>query len=181
MGKSAEYMSKYRSRMNSTGSSSVFQDIDAKEYKDVFMNGTKAQFREVPDGERAKVAERDADYVSQSGSSYWYTDEGVYRSSDHWGEGVASCDWMLDGYDEGDASSFTYHYGKGSHMGFAKWDDFSVKTSAIYDKTKPPFEQYLGDANASISDVARGYITRNGEVYKAKFDRQFRFWTFENR
>ena len=41
------------------------------------------------------------DYVSKSGSRYWYTDQGVYRESDHFGHGVRSCDWTLDGYGYG--------------------------------------------------------------------------------
>lgn len=56
-----------------------------------FFVATRASFAacEKPEGE--------PDYVSGSGSAYWYTAEGVVRMSDHWGAGVASCDWYLDG------------------------------------------------------------------------------------
>lgn len=40
---------------------------------------------------------REPDHESNSGSCYWYTPEGVIRESDHWGQGVASCDWYIDG------------------------------------------------------------------------------------
>lgn len=32
----------------------------------------------------------------RSNSCYWITVEGVYRASDHWGYGVASCAWHLN-------------------------------------------------------------------------------------
>jgi hypothetical protein len=39
---------------------------------------------------------RKADYVSESGSKYFYTKEGVIRVSDHWGSQIATCNWHLD-------------------------------------------------------------------------------------
>ena len=39
--------------------------------------------------------EREPDYISGSGSAYWYENGGVIRCSDHWGYGVASCNWWL--------------------------------------------------------------------------------------
>ena len=33
-------------------------------------------------------------YKSKSGSSYFFTEEGVYRSSNHWGR-AANCRWRL--------------------------------------------------------------------------------------
>ncbi len=35
-------------------------------------------------------------FVSDSGSKYYYTDKGVYRVSDHWGN-VKTCNWAIDG------------------------------------------------------------------------------------
>ena len=32
----------------------------------------------------------------RSNSCYWITDAGVYRASDHWGFGIASCAWHLN-------------------------------------------------------------------------------------
>ena len=47
---------------------------------------------------------RKADYISYTtwghiSSIYHYTEEGVIRTSDHWG-GVASCQWNLEGLNE---------------------------------------------------------------------------------
>jgi hypothetical protein len=57
--------------------------------------------------------------VSGSGSRYWYNDEGVVRESDHWGYGIASCTWKLDGsgYVETDSPV----------CGYCAWSDFERK------------------------------------------------------
>lgn len=40
---------------------------------------------------------REPDFVSDSGSQYWNTGDGVIRRSDHWGNGIRSCDWHFYG------------------------------------------------------------------------------------
>ena len=60
------------------------------------------------------------DYRSGSGSEYWYTPEGVYRLSDHWGAGVGTCQWSI----EGDAVSSSWNDRNGERCGFCKWEDF---------------------------------------------------------
>ena len=47
--------------------------------------------------ERAEPPKGRPDHVSGSGSAYWYTEDGVYRSSDRWGSSVATCSWYLRG------------------------------------------------------------------------------------
>ena len=54
-------------------------------------------------------------YKSKSDSQYFYTDEGVYRYSDHWGR-VANCRWKLLAN-----GKFKNQI---SHLGYAKWSDF---------------------------------------------------------
>lgn len=90
-----------------------------------FFSGTAADFVST---ERPG---REPDYVSDSGSEYWYSADGVTRGSNHWGTGIASTDWFLDGVD---ASSFdrkakgngTKSYGK------AKWSDFIQNADYTY-------------------------------------------------
>lgn len=43
--------------------------------------------------------ERTPDFVSGSGSEYWYEDGKVIRNSDHWGNGIASCNWWIRDFD----------------------------------------------------------------------------------
>jgi len=59
--------------------------------------------------------EKKAHFQSKSGSYYSYTDEGVYRYSNHWGR-VATCRWRIKGID-------TYK-NQAYYVGFAKWQDF---------------------------------------------------------
>ena len=56
-----------------------------------------------------------ADFVSESGSQYMYTKEGVYRKSNHFCYQVGTCLWLLDG---------NVHSGS-EVVGFCKWSDFS--------------------------------------------------------
>lgn len=41
-----------------------------------------------------------ADYKSDSGSEYMFTDEGIYRKSDHWSMNINTCVWLLNGKEE---------------------------------------------------------------------------------
>lgn len=38
------------------------------------------------------IPDRHPDYISESGSQYWYSSDGVTRFSDHWGS-VSTCKW----------------------------------------------------------------------------------------
>jgi len=55
-----------------------------------FFNETKATFT------RCSRPAREPDYQSASGSRYWYEHDAVVRESDHWGGGIASCDWYIE-------------------------------------------------------------------------------------
>lgn len=54
-----------------------------------FFDGTAAIF------DLCETPSTEPDYVSASGSKYWYVNGGVVRSSDHWGDGIASCSWYI--------------------------------------------------------------------------------------
>ena len=66
------------------------------------------------------IPDRAPDYRSAD-SSYWYSDEGVVRQSDHWGRGIASCTWTLG--DEPLAPCYR-NKGLGQRSGFIPWGDF---------------------------------------------------------
>lgn len=57
----------------------------------------------------------EADYISDSGSEYMYSKEGVYRRSDHFGCNISTCIWLLDG---------EYHVSNDAVIGFCKYVDF---------------------------------------------------------
>jgi hypothetical protein len=82
---------------------------------------------------------RNPDYISASGSMYWRTEKGMYRSSNHWGQV---------------RSSFYVLKGKESQCGFCKWENMypiteytiSEETSKEYDI--PLFPEYrIGKQN----------------------------------
>lgn len=77
---------------------------------------------------------RQPDHVSESGSKYWYTQEGVYRESDHWSFCVASCNWALDDY---------YICDGVERCGFCRWEDFQVNPlyNHMIEETKTAFEK----------------------------------------
>lgn len=54
-------------------------------------------------------------YKSKSESVYFYTSDGVYRKSNHWGR-VANCRWKLN--------SISNYKNQQTVIGFAKWSDF---------------------------------------------------------
>ena len=62
--------------------------------KDNFFECTIANFKRVTDSNFEFIP----DLITKSGSEYMYTEEGVYRKSDHWNNKIALCSWLLDGY-----------------------------------------------------------------------------------
>lgn len=90
--------------------------------KSNFFYSTNATFIE-----QNKVI-KDFDYKSNSGSKYKYTKDGVYRYSNHWGFGVATCNWLLN----------TGNYGLNNErfspykLGFCKWSNFSLNFPKLY-------------------------------------------------
>jgi hypothetical protein len=78
--------------------------------KDNFYKSSKTVFTSCARPESAP------DYVSDSGSEYWYSEDGVIRFADHWGY-VASCEWYLD--------DFNILWTEGT--GYASWESFERK------------------------------------------------------
>lgn len=66
---------------------------------------------------------REPDYVSDSGSCYWYTDDGVIRGSDHWGSLVASCRWYF-GCQFDIQSNYAHAQFDEMAYGFSAWKNF---------------------------------------------------------
>lgn len=95
--------------------------------RDNFMWNTVAEFESVPKRPRRKPDYTSTDRNGKVSSEYWYEPDGVIRGSKHWGVGVASCDWAIEGV-AGKGSEITMTnklYGK------AKWEDFTQKTRDV--------------------------------------------------
>ena len=103
-----------------------FQDGIADEYN--FFTETIVLYQET------EKPDREPDFTSGSGSRYWYSKEGVIRGSDHWGNGVARCDWALK--QKNGRTIYGYDYDCPTHLkearyGFARWEDYLFKAKLI--------------------------------------------------
>lgn len=87
-----------------------------------FFRNTFCIFNEVSYCEFIK---EDFKYHSKSGSMYHFTDEGVFRRSNHWGR-VGNCRWRLNKIKSNSAEK--------QIIGYAKWKDFYEN-----DEVKPLF------------------------------------------
>lgn len=76
-----------------------------------FFKHTFCEFTQVEDFQFPE----NTNYKSKSESMYFYTDEGVYRKSNHWGR-VANCRWKL--------ISTENYKNQNIVIAFAKWSDF---------------------------------------------------------
>lgn len=115
--------------------------------RDNFYQSTACNWKETKE-----LLQDDPDYTSDSGSMYWYTDEGVYRTSNHWGFGVGSCDWTLNSNPE-----LSHRDDEGLRTGFAKWTDFTHTD----EKTFPQIVEMLTPKEAGLV----GETDQDTEVY----------------
>lgn len=85
--------------------------------------------------ETSYVPKRNPDYTSLNrygdvSSQYWYTPKGVYRRSNHWGDGVASCDWYFkDAKYNQLFNEIAVHNRR--YVGFAEWKDFAAMGNLV--------------------------------------------------
>lgn len=77
-----------------------------------FHKHTYCDFQEIAMDDVANIP---INYKSKSGSSYAFTNEGVYRISNHWGR-AANCKWQLISNEKIKSQT--------QKCGFAKWTDF---------------------------------------------------------
>jgi len=79
--------------------------------KSNFFKHTYCIFKEVSP---TQLPNQKPDYISKSKSSYYFTEEGVFRKSNHWGR-AANCRWKL--------ISDTYK-SQNNIIAYARWVDF---------------------------------------------------------
>ncbi|NUY79876.1 hypothetical protein HUK80_03135 [Flavobacterium sp. MAH-1] len=104
----------------------------------------------------SETPDRSPDYTSSSGSQYWFSDEGVFRKSNHWGR-AAKCKWRLV------AST-----GKTSRQksGYADWSGFAS------DNEHEKLYFLKSDANSlhyfhkDVSDYTGEFLRTSGDTMK---------------
>ncbi|RZK11500.1 MAG: hypothetical protein EOO46_06535 [Flavobacterium sp.] len=80
--------------------------------KSNFHRHTFCVFKEV---KLEEVVGLKPNYTSKSGSSYYFTSEGVYRVSNHWGR-AANCKWRLQSLEDVSTDR--------TRAGYANWNEF---------------------------------------------------------
>ena len=130
--------------------------------KDNFYVNTIAEFKET------KRPRRKPDHISYTregkvSSEYWYSDQGVIRGSKHWGSGVASCDWFMEGQRTNMRGSKQY--------GECSWSDFTQKSDIVTSGNKATmstFENTVGGIKRSFggsTPIVRGFNDEIGKSY----------------
>ncbi|WP_046756721.1 hypothetical protein [Kordia jejudonensis] len=139
-------------------------------HKQNFFRNTYCVFTTVS-GEN--LANKKPDYTSKSGSQYFYTEEGVYRISSHWGR-AATCRWRL----QTDASNFR----NGAKVGFAKWTSFYKDNDVekLYFIKKSEFTQQYEYFHKEEPSYSPNYILRTAGDTK-KVLRQLKVITTETK
>ena len=115
-----------------------------------FHKHTFCIFKEV---DFSKIENLISNFRSKSGSSYYFTNDGVYRLSNHWSR-VANCRWRLikskDKFNNNVNDSISKY-----KLGFAKWEDFYPDND--YEKL------YFIEVNFELKEA--NYFHKNGSNF----------------
>ena len=143
---------------------------NGKADQDNFFASTLAVFKPCrkPKDEPDYTSRNRRDY--EVSSEYWYTSDGVIRSSGHWGTGINTCDWALD------KVAYGTRYGEitetRKRCGFCKWSDFVLKPEILYiedtgEKYLATFSNHIGKDMYKINGTtyyANGYMGGKGTI-----------------
>lgn len=113
-----------------------------------FHKHTFCIFKQV---ELSEIENLKMNFKSKSGSNYYFTNDGVYRLSNHWSR-VANCRWRLNNYNINNKNQ------NRTKLGFANWTDFYEDN----DFEKLYFIEIF-------DDYAINYFHKNCSNYKPKF------------
>ncbi|QXP64599.1 hypothetical protein [Polaribacter sp. HaHaR_3_91] len=128
-----------------------------KQYnKTNFFKHTFCEFKQIENFEFPE----DTNYKSKSESMYFYTKEGVYRKSNHWGR-VANCRWKLIANEDYKNQQIV--------IGFAKWADFySINSTEKIFFITVNFEEKTANIQPKKEETNNLLITLNEAQQKIK-------------
>ena len=72
------------------------QEVKSKVTFGNFFEATFANFQKISKEEIKMLKNTNPNFISKSGSTYWYIGNYVYRYSDHFLRETASCSWFLE-------------------------------------------------------------------------------------
>ena len=104
------------------------------------------------------------DYVSSSGSKYWYDKNGVVRESDHWGSNVDSCNWYM----KGDKKYSSWDDTNGIRYGRATWNSFKPSYPQHMKVQLPDWNSDAPFENAKLVNVTPDMLKDGFVYYKGK-------------
>jgi len=139
---------------NEFGIKQTLVNMSISEMKSMSVDRTNFHDCTVADWTKKDV-EFIADYKSGSGSEYMFTEEGVYRKSNHWLYKVNTCIWLLDGSESDDDT-----------IAFCKYEDFK-KYSSIRD-SKHRISNNYSSIQINIIEMINGGMVlshRIGSIY----------------
>lgn len=105
------------------------------------------------------IANKEVDYKSKSGSSYFFTETGVYRLSNHWGR-AANCKWRLQSNSKSSART---------KLGYADWSAFCPdnETDPLYFITVNYQERTASYLHKNAAEYQSDFVLRSaGETTK---------------
>ncbi|MHC5201661.1 hypothetical protein [Myroides sp. LJL119] len=97
------------------------------------------------------IKDKTPDYKSQTGSAYYFDEQGLARYSDHWGR-AANCRWRLIKEDKNN---------KGFFLGYAKWVDFYPN-----DEKSDLFAIIYNPENQSVDFAHKQQITQGDMLFR---------------
>lgn len=139
-------------------------------HKQNFFKNTYCVFKAVDSQE---LKNKTPDFVSGSGSRYFYTNDGVYRISSHWGR-AATCRWRLQ--------ADTKNRKNKEKAGFARWTDFYKDNDVekLYFIQKSEFTQKYEYFHKQEPSYNSAYILRTADETR-KVLRQLKTITTETK
>ena len=106
----------------------------AYEFYRAFQQGTASELNffdyTITVFDECQEPQREPDFTSPSGSRYWYSEEGVIRGANHWGNGLDNCDWAYRYRNGRMIYGHGYNYFRWFRkpmFGFSPWKDFVLK------------------------------------------------------
>lgn len=141
------------------------------------LNYTKENFHQISRGifSECETPQTTPDYVSLTkngrvSSQYWFTENGVVRNSDHWGQ-IASCIWILKGFSK---KWNDCEVSKNAKTGYCSFDNFNKTTSDFqevvneyYSKLNVELEILVSEKQ--YSNYSEASNTKNGKVISANY------------
>ncbi len=129
-------------------------------------NAFKNTFCEFHEIDLEAISNLKVQFESQSGSKYYYSNEGMYRLSNHWGR-LANSKWRLFAREPQTTSKFK--------LGFAKWEHFYVDNAteklyyleADFEKNTITY-QHKNNPNYSGTEILRTSLATTKRIKQAR-------------